>query len=126
MSIGGRFHSVRALILGSLRKDEKTRVFGRRLNADLVTKVHLFLLQILHGNTVFAAMSRLLRFKVFRGRVLQGADLPLTLFEILFCQDCNAINLEIHGTGFWKGHRNWVVDGFLFCIKETQSFTLCW
>ena len=56
-------------------------------------------------------MSRLLRFKVFRGRVLQGADLPLTLFEILFCQDCNAINLEIHGTGFWKGHRNWAVDG---------------
>ena len=42
--------------------------------------------------------------------------LSVTLFEILFCQVCIAINLEIDGIGLWNGHRNWAVDGFLFCI----------
>ena len=36
--------------------------------------------------------------------------------EILYCQVCIAINLEIQGTGLWKGHHNWAVDGSLFCI----------
>ena len=44
MSIGGRFHSVRALILGSLRQSGKARTFGGRLDDDPVTKVQLFLL----------------------------------------------------------------------------------
>ena len=68
-------------------------------------------------------------FRKFRlpGSVVSGAEAFANNPQgILFRQVCNALNLEIHGTGFWKGHRNWVVDGFLFCIKETQSFTLCW
>ena len=44
MSIGGRFHSVRALILGNLRQSGKARVFGGRLDDDPVTQVQLFLL----------------------------------------------------------------------------------
>ena len=44
MSIGGRFHSVRALILGNLRQSGKARAFGGRLDDDPVTKVQLFLL----------------------------------------------------------------------------------
>ena len=47
MSIGGRFQLVRALILGGLRKDGKTRIFRGRLDDDPVTKVKLFLWQIL-------------------------------------------------------------------------------
>ena len=43
MSIGGRFHSVRALILGGMRKAGKARIFGGLLDADPVTQVQLFL-----------------------------------------------------------------------------------
>ena len=59
MSIGGRFQPVRALILGGMRKDGKARTFGGRPDDDPVTKVKLFLWQILHGNTACAAMKRL-------------------------------------------------------------------
>ena len=50
------------------------------------------------------------------GRVLQSADaFARNPYGILFRQVCNAINLEIHGTGFWKGHLNWAADGSPFC-----------
>ena len=82
MSIGGRFPPVRALILGNLRKSGKARVFGGRLDDDPVTKVKLFLWQILHGNTARAAISRLLvvLFSV-AGYCKRRMRLSVTLFD---------------------------------------------
>ena len=42
-----------------MRKAGKARIFGGLLDADPVTKVQLFLWQILQGNTAGAAKSRL-------------------------------------------------------------------
>ena len=118
MSIGGRFHSVRALILGNLRKSGKTRAFGERLDDDPVTKVTLFLWQILQGNTACAAKLGLSEIPFTEeGSARRGSVCQYPFFEILFCQVCIAINLEIQGTGLWKGHHNWAVDGSLFCIS---------
>ena len=47
VSIGGRFHSAPTLILGGLWKAGKARAFGGRRDDDPVTKVKLFLWQIL-------------------------------------------------------------------------------
>ena len=89
---------------------------------DPVITIHVFLLQILHGNTDCAAMSRLSDF-LFSGAGYCKARmrLPLTLYEILFCPVCNAINLESHGTGFWKGHRTWLLDGTSFSMPDTKA-----
>ena len=74
MSIGGRFQPVRALILGSLRQSGKARIFGGLLDGDPVTKVKLFLWQILQGNTGFAAMSQFSDGPFSVAGVLQGAE----------------------------------------------------
>ena len=89
MSIGGRFQPVRALILGSFRQSGKGRVFGGLLNDDPVTKVHLFLLQIIHGTMACAAMSRLSDgpFSVTRYRKAR-MRLSLIFYGILLRQDC--------------------------------------
>ena len=86
MSIGGRFHLAPALILGSLWKAGKARAFGRRLDDDPVTKVKLFLLQILHGNMACAS-SRDFRMDRFPWPgIAKLRRLLLTIFEILFYQ----------------------------------------
>ena len=92
-----------------------------------MTQVQLFLLADSLGQHGLCRFVTTFGCTFFPGRVVPGADaFGLNPLEILFCQVYNALNLEIQGTGFWKGHLNWTVDGFLFCIKETQGFTLCW
>ncbi|MCY2943561.1 MAG: hypothetical protein NT142_03355 [Planctomycetota bacterium] len=62
------------MILGNLRKAGKARAFGELLDDDSVTKVQLFLWQILHGNMACAAMSQLSDGPFSVTGVLQGAE----------------------------------------------------
>jgi Transposase DDE domain len=89
---------------------------------DPVATVHVFLLQILHGNTACSAMSRLAG-KSFTGAAYCAARarLPLALFENLLERVCDALFPDLQETGRWRGHRTWSLDGSSFSMPDTPE-----
>jgi hypothetical protein len=89
---------------------------------DPVTTVHVFLVQILHGNTACTAMSRLAGVS-FTGAAYCAARarLPLALFEDLLERVCDALFPELQVTGRWRGHRTWSLDGSSFSMSDTPE-----
>jgi hypothetical protein len=89
---------------------------------DPVTTVHVFLLQILHGNTACTALSRLAGVP-FTAAAYCGARarLPLALFQNLLQRVCDALYPELEQTGRWRGHRTWSLDGSSFSMPDTPA-----
>jgi Transposase DDE domain len=89
---------------------------------DPTTTVHVFLLQILNGNTACTALSRLagLPFTA-TAYCLARKRLPLALFEDLLERVCDALYPEVQQTGRWRGHRTWSLDGSSFSMADTPD-----
>jgi hypothetical protein len=89
---------------------------------DPVTTVHVFLLQILHGNTACSALARLAGL-TFSATAYCAARLrlPLALFEDLLQRVCDALFPDIEKTGRWRGHRTWTLDGSSFSMADTPA-----
>ena len=89
---------------------------------DPVAVVHLFLTQVLHGNTALAHMPRLV------GRVFTAsaycqarARLPLAVFqEVLRCVG-STLRGDTDAAGRWHGHRTVLVDGSSFSMPDTAE-----
>ena len=89
---------------------------------DPVTTVHVFLLQILHGNTACTALSRLAEVPfTATAYCLARKRLPLALFEDLLQHVCDALFPEVQETGRWRGHRTWNLDGSSFSMSDTPE-----
>lgn len=88
---------------------------------DPVTTVHVFLLQILHGNTACTALARLAGLP-FTATAYCGARkrLPLTVFAVLLHRVCESLVPDME-TGRWHGHRTWTVDGSSFSMSDTAA-----
>ena len=87
-----------------------------------VTTVHVFLLQILHGNTACTALSRLAGVPFTAAAYCKARQrLPLALFEDLLERVCDALFPEVHTTGRWRGHRTWTLDGSSFSMPDTPA-----
>ncbi len=87
-----------------------------------VTTVHVFLLQILHGNTACAALSRLAGIRFTPAAYCKARKrLPLALFQDLLERVCDALFPEIHTTGRWRGHRTWTLDGSSYSMPDTPA-----
>jgi Transposase DDE domain len=94
----------------------------RRRILDPVTTVHVFLLQILHGNTACTAMARLAGLAFSAAAYCDARmRLPLALFEELLQHICDALFPEIQETGRWRGHRTWTLDGSSFSMPDTPE-----
>jgi hypothetical protein len=89
---------------------------------DPVTTVHIFLLQILHGNTACTHLPHLAGL-VFTATAYCEARkrLPLALFAVLLQRVCDALFPEIETTGRWHGHRTWTLDGSSFSMSDTPE-----
>ena len=95
---------------------------SRRRILDPVATVHVFLLQILHGNTACTALARLAALPfTATAYCLARRRLPLTLFEELLQHVCDALFPEVEETGRWRGHRTWSLDGSSFSMPDTPS-----
>jgi Transposase DDE domain len=96
--------------------------FCRERILDPVTTIHVFLLQILHGNTACTALARLagLPFTA-TAYCLARKRLPLALFENLLQRVCDALFPEVNDTGRWRGHRTWHLDGSTFSMPDTPE-----
>jgi Transposase DDE domain len=89
---------------------------------DPVTTVHVFLLQILHGNTACTAMSRLADVGFTAAAYCNARTrLPLALFEELLQRVCDALFPELQESGRWRGHRTWSLDGSSFSMSDTPE-----
>jgi hypothetical protein len=103
-------------ICGYLRYACRDRVLGP------VTTVHVFLLQILHGNTACTALSRLAGIPFTAAAYcLARKRLPLALFKELLEHVCDALFPEVHMTGRWRGHRTWLLDGSSYSMPDTPE-----
>ena len=87
-----------------------------------VTTVHVFLLQILHGNTACTALSRLAGISFSAAAYCTARKrLPLALFQDLLEHVCDALFPEVQTTGRWRGHRTWTMDGSSFSMSDTAA-----
>jgi hypothetical protein len=84
--------------------------------------VHVFLLQILNGNTACTALSRLAGIGFTAAAYCTARKrLPLALFQELLERLCDALFPEVHKTGRWRGHRTWLMDGSSYSMPDTPE-----
>jgi hypothetical protein len=86
---------------------------------DPVTTVHVFLTQVLHGNTACSSLPHLTG-KVFSAAAYVNARsrLPLSLFECLFDRVTESLHSERQSSSPWHGHRTWHLDGSSFSMAD--------
>jgi Transposase DDE domain len=89
---------------------------------DPVTTVHVFLLQILHGNIACAALPHLAGVAFTATAYCEARKrLPLTVFAVLLQRVCAALGPVCDTAGRWHGHRTWTLDGSSFSMPDTPE-----
>ena len=87
---------------------------------DPVTTVHLFLLQILHGNTACTHVTRLGRVSCTGEAYNQARNrLPLAVLRGLLTR--LAERWPISQSGLWRGHRTLLIDGSSISMPDTPA-----
>src|SRR4051812_721155 len=94
----------------------------RKCLLDPVTIIHLFLDQVLRGNTAINHVVRISGL-VFTGSAYcqARARLPLAVFQELLRRVAARIRPEIDDTGRWHGHRVFVADGSSFSMSDVPE-----
>lgn len=88
---------------------------------DPVTTIHLFVLQILHGNTACTHLARLTGQSFSASAYCQARTrLPLALLERLLERLAAAVR-PLTDQGRWRGHRTWFVDGTGVSMPDTPG-----
>jgi hypothetical protein len=121
----GRIKKELARVLEPAMLAELCREVGhewRERLLDPVTTIHLFILQVLHGNTACAHVPHLAG-KSFTGSAYcqARARLPLELFEKLLKRVVSALTPAMHDVGRWLGHRTFLLDGSSFSMPDTEE-----
>jgi hypothetical protein len=89
---------------------------------DPVTTIHVFLLQIVHGNIARTALSRLAGVPFSAEAYGQARQrLPLALFQELLEHVCDALFPQMQDSARWRGHRTWTIDGSSFSMPDTPE-----
>jgi hypothetical protein len=89
---------------------------------DPVTTIHLFLVQVLHGNVAMSGLRHLVRDDFTKEAYCQARmRLPLELFRRLLARIGNCLHGALCDEGRWRGHRTWILDGSGFSMPDTPS-----
>jgi len=89
---------------------------------DPVATIHLFLLQVLHGNTAVNHLPHLSGLSFTDSAYCQArARLPLELFEKLVRRIADRLRPEVDDAGRWLGHRIFHVDGSGVSMPDTRE-----
>jgi hypothetical protein len=87
-----------------------------------VTTIHLFLLQILHGNTACSHLPHLSSLRFSAAAYCQArARLPLRCFDLLLERFGSAVQRSALDDGRWHGHRTFLVDGSGCSMPDTPT-----
>ncbi len=94
----------------------------RERQLDPVTTVHLFLLQILHGNTACSHVPRLGGVRCTGEAYCQARTrLPLALFRCLLLLLKDRLPEAPADEGRWHGHRTFLADGSSASMSDTPE-----
>jgi hypothetical protein len=95
----------------------------RKRILDPVTTIHLFILQVLAGNTAMAHLRHLAHLSVTDSAYCQARSrLPLAVFRALLSRITSAVRPLTHDdTGRLCGHRLVAVDGSSFSMPDTPD-----
>ena len=89
---------------------------------DPVTTVHLFLLQILHGNTACSHLPHLAKQRFTASAFCQARTrLPLGIWQQLLRRTTASLDQTTQDEGRWRGHRTFLVDGSSFSMPDTPE-----
>jgi Transposase DDE domain len=89
---------------------------------DPVTTIHLFVLQILHGNTACAHVPRLGNIECTGEAYGQARSrLPLSVFRGLLMLIVNRLPVSTSDEGRWHGHRTFLLDGSTASMPDTAA-----
>src|SRR3954468_8953809 len=109
----------RAEILGACRQVKHT---WRHCLLDPVAIIHLFLHQILRGNTPINHLVRISGLCFTGSAYCQARSrLPLAVFGELLRRVADRIKPVIDDSGKWHGHRVFVADGSSFSMPDTPE-----
>ena len=89
---------------------------------DPVTTVPLFILQILHGNTAWSHLPRLVGQRLTAAAFCQARTrLPLGVWQRLLRRTAAVCEQTIQDEGRWRGHRTFLIDGSSFSMPDTPE-----
>src|SRR5713101_7775424 len=89
---------------------------------DPVTTVHLFILQILHGNTACSHLPHLAGQRFTASAFCQARTrLPLVVWQQLLRRTTASLDQTTQDEGRWRGHRTFLVDGSSFSMPDTPE-----
>ena len=89
---------------------------------DPVTTIHLFILQILYGNTSCSHLPRIAGREFSASAYTQARSrLPLDVITALVSRIGCSLQQSAVGVGLWKGHRTVLVDGSSFSMPDTPE-----
>jgi hypothetical protein len=112
-------HLDRHAILDACRATGHT---WRDCRLDPPAIVHLFLLQVLHGNTALTHLPRLAGWSFTASAFCQArARLPLAVFREVLRRVGVALRRDTDADGRWLGHRTILVDGSSFSMPDTPE-----
>lgn len=119
---------IKANVGKSLRPDSILNVcrllnisFRKRI-LDPVTTIHVFLLQILHGNIACTGLTHLAGITFSATAYCKArSSLPLLVFEILLEKVIDSLLPSVEHASRWHGHRTWLMDGSTFSMPDTPE-----
>ena len=98
------------------------RYHWRQRLLDPVTTIHLFVLQILHGNTACSHLPHLTKKRFTPSAYCQArARLPLKIFQKLLNNVGQALEAVTDQAEHWRGHRVFLLDGSGFSMPDTPE-----
>jgi len=87
-----------------------------------VTTIHLFVLQVLHGNTACAHLPHLAGIAFTDSAYCDARSrLPLAVLRALLRRLVETCTPLTDTTGLWHGHRTWLVDGTGVSMPDTPQ-----
>ena len=88
---------------------------------DPVTTIHVFLVQILHGNTAIRHLPHLTDVRSPPRRTAHPVPLAVEGFPCVGPEHADLLHTATGDTGRWLGHRVFVVDGSAFSMPDTPE-----
>jgi hypothetical protein len=87
-----------------------------------VETIHLFIAQVLHGNTSCAHVRQLGNFAFTRSAYCEARNrLPVEVFRDLLGETGRRVTEQASRVGLWRGHRVVSMDGSSFSMSDTKA-----
>ncbi len=87
-----------------------------------VETIHLFIAQVLHGNTSCAHVRQLGQFAFTRSAYCEARKrLPVEIFRELLRETGQRVTEQASRVGLWRGHRIVSVDGSSLSMSDTNE-----